>query len=62
MPYHDGHEQLPRNMLEPRGLGFRVIAYCDADYAGDLLTIRSRSGFVVYLKKICQFIVYLEKE
>jgi len=36
-------------MPEPRGLGFRVIACCDADHAGDSLTRRSISGFVVYL-------------
>jgi len=36
-------------MLMSRGLGFVMRAYIDADHAGDSMTIRSRTGFLVYL-------------
>ena len=42
-------EELPRNMLTPRGIGFRMIVYVDADHAGDTITRRSRTGFIVFL-------------
>ena len=44
-------EELPANMPMPRGLGFRMRAYVDADHAGDSITRRSRTGFLVYLNK-----------
>jgi hypothetical protein len=44
-----GKEELPPNMPEPRGTGFVVRAKVDADHAGDTVTRRSRTGFVVYL-------------
>ncbi len=47
--YGDGEEAIPSYMPEARGLGFIVIAYCDADHAGDLAIRRSRIGFIVYL-------------
>ena len=43
-------EEVPSNMPEPRGQGFVMCAYVDADHAGDSVTRRSRTGFlVVYL-------------
>ena len=36
-------------MPETRGLGFVMRAYVDADHAGDSVTRRSRTGFIVYL-------------
>ena len=42
-------EPLPNNMPQPRGLGFKIRAYVDADHATDSMTRRSRSGFLVYL-------------
>jgi hypothetical protein len=42
-------EELPPNMIQPRGIGFRMIVYVDADHAGDTITRRSRTGFVVFL-------------
>ena len=42
-------EQLPENAPDPRGQGFTITAYVDSDHAGDLLTRRSRTGFLVYL-------------
>ena len=45
----NGEEELPRNMPEPRGLGFKILAKVDADHASDTVTRRSRTGFLVYL-------------
>jgi hypothetical protein len=42
-------EVLPPNMITPRGIGFRMTVYVDADHAGDLITRRSRTGFIVFL-------------
>lgn len=42
-------EELPPNMPEPRGNGFIMRAFVDADHAGDSITRKSRSGFIVYL-------------
>jgi hypothetical protein len=36
-------------MPEPRGFGFTMRAFVDADHAGDSVTWRSRTGFLVYL-------------
>ena len=37
-------------MPQSRGMGFVMRAYVDADHAGDTITRRSRTGFLVYLK------------
>ena len=42
-------EELPHLMPEPRGKGFTIRAFVDADHAGDTITRRSRSGFLVFL-------------
>ena len=34
---------------DPRGLGFTIRAFVDADHAGNLVTCRSRTGFVIFL-------------
>jgi hypothetical protein len=44
-----GTEELPPNMPEPCGIGFTIRAKVDADHAGDTVTRRSRTGFLVYL-------------
>jgi hypothetical protein len=44
-----GAEELPPNAPEPRGIGFAMRAYVDADHATDSMTRKSRSGFLVYL-------------
>jgi hypothetical protein len=44
-----GSEVLPLNMPQPRGMGFTMRAKVDADHAGDTVTRRSRTGFIVYL-------------
>jgi hypothetical protein len=43
-----GKEELPPNMPQPRGFGFVTSARVDADHAGDTITRRSRTGFLVY--------------
>ena len=42
-------EELPKNMPHPRGQGFTISSMVDADHAGDTITRRSRTGFLVYL-------------
>ena len=42
-------EELPLNAPKPRGMGFTMIAYVDADHAGEVVTRRSRTGFLIYL-------------
>ena len=47
--YGECSEKLPSKAPEPRGLGFKIKAYVDSDHAGDTVTRRSRTGFIVYL-------------
>ena len=57
--YGDVNEELPKSkpfeesgpgdMPEPRGRGFRMRVYVDCDLGGELVTRRSRTGFVVFL-------------
>ena len=42
-------EEIPPNMPKPLGTGFRLTVYVDSDHAGDTVTRRSRTGFVVFL-------------
>ena len=42
-------EQLPPDMPKSLGESFTMRVYVDADHAGDQLTRRSRTGFVVFL-------------
>ena len=44
-----GEEELPSNMPAPRGMGFIMRAKVDADHAGDIVTRRSRTGFMIFL-------------
>ena len=46
---YEGREEYPPRMPEPRGQGFVMSAKVDADHAGDTVTRRSRTGFLVYL-------------
>ena len=55
-----GEEQMPKNMPEPRGTGFTMRAKVDADHAGDTVTRRSRTGFIVYLN--CAPIYWMSKK
>ena len=47
--YGSCSEDKPPNTKEPRGYGFKIRAYVDSDHAGDSVTRRSRTGFIVYL-------------
>jgi hypothetical protein len=42
-------EELPPNAPRPRGIGFTMRAYVDADHASETVTRKSRTGFVVFL-------------
>ena len=46
--YDCGPEDLPPNMPKSRGLGIIVSAYVDSYHAGDTVTRRSRTVFLVY--------------
>ena len=51
--YGNKKEEIPStndpNYVEPRGKDFVIRAYVDSDHAGDKVTRRSRTGFIVYL-------------
>ena len=44
-----GKEETPKDMPEPRGMGFVIWAKVDANHASDTTTRRSRTGFLVYI-------------
>ena len=45
----DMKEELPPNMPTPIGKSFTIRVYVDSDHAGDQVTRRSRTGFIIYL-------------
>ena len=45
----DLKEALPSNMSESRSIGLTMRAYVDADHAGDPVTCRARTGFLIHL-------------
>ena len=47
--YGEYKEEIPSNEPKPRGLGFTMRASADSDHAGDSLTRRSRTEFIVWL-------------
>ena len=48
-PGEEAKELLPPNMPAPLGKGFTIRCFVDADHAGELVTRRSRTGYVVML-------------
>ena len=46
-PYKNSCENIPENAPEPRGFGFTMLAFVDSDHAGDHITRRSRTGFLL---------------
>ena len=42
-------EELPPNMPKPRGNGMTMRVYVDSDHAGDKVTRRSGTGFIIFL-------------
>ena len=49
--YGDVKEAIPPNAPEARGKDVDLRMFVDSDHAGDKLTRRSRTGFVIYLNK-----------
>jgi hypothetical protein len=49
--YSDQKEELPPDMPTPRGRAFKIRVYVDSDHAGEPLTRRSRTGFIVFLNR-----------
>ena len=47
-PYGECKEDIPPNALEPLGVAFTIRGFVDSDHAGDLITRRSRTGFMVF--------------
>ena len=47
--YGDMEEPLPRDAPAPRGKCVDMRLFCDADFAGDKKTRRSRSGYIIYI-------------
>ena len=47
--YGDCKEEIPTNAPTPRGIGFTMRAFVDSDHAGDSVTRRSRTGFIIFL-------------
>ena len=47
--YGEYKEDLPPNAPEPRGNGFTMRAFVDSDHAGDTITRRSQTGFIIFL-------------
>ena len=47
--YESLKEELPLNMPTAHGQSFTMRVFVDADHAGDLITRRSRTGFIVFL-------------
>ena len=48
-PYGLCKEDYPMNAPEPLGIGFIMRAFVDSDHAGDMVTRRSRTGFMIFL-------------
>jgi hypothetical protein len=59
--YPDANEEIPSNQPPPRGKSMQMIAFVDADHAGDLITRRSRTGILIYLNK-APIIWYTKKQ
>ena len=46
---NDITEDVPQNTPAPRGIGFAIQSFIDTGHAGDSVTRKPRTGFVVYL-------------
>ena len=60
-PYGPCKEDIPSNAPAPRGIGFTMRDFVDSDHTGDLVTRRSRTGFIVFLN-IAPIFVYSKKQ
>lgn len=48
--YGDIQEEIPPNLPEPLGLPVRITAYVDADHAGNKVTRRSQTGYIIFVQ------------
>ena len=47
--YQDAFEAMPPNMPEARGRGLTIHCFVDSDHAGNKVTRRSHTGFIIFL-------------
>jgi len=47
--YHDAREEVPIRMPEPLGNPVQVLAFVDANHAGNMKTRRSHTGILIYI-------------
>ena len=50
--YQDAKEAIPVNSPEPGGKEVDICIYVDSDHAGDRVSCRSRSGFLIYVNTL----------
>ena len=48
-PYGKCKEEIPDDVPTARGKAFTIRAFVDSDNAGDVVTRRSRTGFIIFL-------------
>ena len=48
-PYRKCKEDIPSNAPSPRGIGFTMRGFVNSDHAGDFITRRSHTGFIIFL-------------
>ena len=48
--YSDVKEEIPLDAPKPLGKAVEITAFIDADHAGDRLTRRSRTGFIIFIQ------------
>ena len=48
--YGDVEEELPADMPKPLGEPVRMTVYMDSDHAGNLITRRSQTGYIIMLQ------------
>ena len=48
--YGDVEEELPASMPEPLGNPATISAFVDANHAGNVVTRRSHSGFIIFVQ------------
>jgi len=49
--YHDAHEEMPMRMPESLGNLVQLLAFVDANHAGNMKTRRSHKGILIYINQ-----------
>jgi len=49
--YRDAEEQLPHNMLKPRGRPVTMMAFVDASFASNKMTRKSHTGYLLFVNR-----------